>query len=71
MYSQDDVQEPIFFKDIKEVVVTGQLTEKSTEKAVHKVHVITSKKLKSGLFTDLSQVLEKELKISVSQDNVL
>ena len=71
MYSQDDAQEPIFFKDIKEVVVTGQLTEKSAEKAVHKVHVITAKKLKSGLFTDLGQVLEKELNIRLSQDNML
>tara|TARA_B100001142_G_scaffold85490_2_gene86893 strand:- start:26917 stop:28938 length:2022 start_codon:yes stop_codon:yes gene_type:complete len=67
----DDNQAPILFKNIKEVVVTGQLTDKSIEEAVHKIRIITSKKLESGLFTDLGQVLEKELNIRLSQDNIL
>ncbi len=65
-YCQDTL-----FRDLKEVVVTGQLTEKSTEDAVHKVRVISGKELNSGLFTDLGQVLDKELNIKLSQDNVL
>tara|TARA_B100001758_G_scaffold105218_1_gene90124 strand:+ start:40845 stop:42866 length:2022 start_codon:yes stop_codon:yes gene_type:complete len=76
IYSQDEIKtednlEPILFKNIKEVVVTGQLTDKSTEEAVHKIRVITAKQLESGLFTDLGQVLEKELNIRLSQDNIL
>lgn len=71
IYAQEEGQEPILFKDIKTVVVTGQITDKSSEEAVHKVRIISAKKLKSGLFTDLGQILEKELNIRLSQDNVL
>ena len=38
-YSQEDT----LFKDIKEVLVTGQLTEISTEDAIHKGRVISNK----------------------------
>ena len=65
-YSQD-----LLYKDINEVVITGQLSEKSAEEAVHKVRIISGKKLKSGLFTDLGQILEKELNIRLTQDNIL
>ena len=58
-------------KDLSEVVVTGQFTETSIEDAVHKIRVIDSKMLNSGLFNDLGSVLEKELNITLSQDNVL
>ena len=71
IYSQNEIQEQILFKKIPEVVVTGQLTDKSSEETVHKIRVITGKKLKSGLFKDLGQVLEKELNIRLSQDNIL
>ena len=64
-------QDEILFRDIKEVVVTGQLSETSTEDAIHKVRIISGKKLKSGLFTDLGQILEKELNIRLTQDNIL
>jgi len=70
-YSQEEKEKPIFFKNIETVIVTGQIDKKSAESAVHKVRVITGKKLKSGLFTDLGQVLEKELNIRLSQDNIL
>ncbi len=71
MYSQNEIKDSILFKKINEVVVTGQLTDKSSEEAVHKFRVITSKKLQSGLFKDLGQVLDKELNIRLSQDNLL
>ena len=61
----------ILSQQIKEVVVTGQLTERTVENAVHKIRVITGKKLKSGLFTDLGQALQKELNINLVQDNML
>ena len=64
-------QEKTLFRDLDEVVVTGQLTEKSTEDAVHKARIISGEKLRSGLFLDLGQVLEKELNLSLSQDNIL
>ena len=71
VYSQNEIKDSILFKKINEVVVTGQLTDKSSEEAVHKFRVITSKKLQSGLFKDLGQVLDKELNIRLSQDNLL
>ena len=76
LFSQEDTtinitQKKILSKKIKEVVITGQLTEKYNDETVHKVHVITSKQLNSGLFTDLGQVLEKELNMKLLQDNVL
>ena len=64
-------QEKTLYRDLEEVVVTGQLTEKSSEDAVHKVRIISVEKLRSGLFLDLGQVLEKELNLSLSQDNIL
>ena len=64
-------QEKTLYRDLEEVVVTGQLTEKSSEDAVHKVRIISGEKLRSGLFLDLGQVLEKELNLSLSQDNIL
>ena len=70
-YSQQEKEEPKFFKNIETVIVTGQINKKAAESAVHKVRVITRKKLKSGLFTDLGQVLEKELNIRLTQDNIL
>ena len=58
-------------KELKEVVITGQFTETSSEDAVHKIRVIGYKKLTSGIYNDLGNILEKELNIKLSQDNVL
>ena len=63
-YSQKDT----IFKNIQEVVVTGQITEKNAEETVHKIRIISAKKLNSGLFTNLGQVLEKELNFRLSED---
>ena len=63
-YSQKDT----IFKNIQEVVVTGQITEKNAEKSVHKIRIISAKKLNSGLFTNLGKVLEKELNFRLSED---
>ena len=66
-YSQKDT----IFKNIQEVVVTGQITEKNAEETVHKIRIISAKKLNSGLFTNLGQVLEKELNFRLSEDILL
>ena len=61
-------QEASIFKEIQEVVITGQLSDRTTDKAVHKVRIIDLQKVNPGLFTNLGQLLEKEIGISISQD---
>ena len=58
-------------KDLPEVVVTGQISESTTEKSIHKIRIIGSKELNTGLFPDLSSVLSKELNMNLTQDNIL
>ena len=57
--------------NLNEVVVTGQLSETTAEDAVHKIRVIGSNELNSGLFTDLASALSKRLNIRLSEDNIL
>ena len=45
MYAQEEGKEPKLFKNLKTVVVTGQIAEKYSEEAVHKVRIISAKKL--------------------------
>ncbi|MDC3389949.1 TonB-dependent receptor [Flavobacteriales bacterium] len=58
-------------KKLTEVVVTGQLSQVNAKDAIHKIRVINNKILTSGIFNDLSNVLEKELNVRISQDNIL
>ena len=58
-------------KQLDEVVITGQLMETYTEDAAHKIRIINSKTLNSGLFNNLADILEKEINIKLSEDNVL
>lgn len=58
-------------KQINEVVVTGQINELSIEKSVHKIRVIDSKIINSGLYQNLANIIEKELNIKLSEDNLL
>ena len=64
-------QEATIFKQIQEVVITGQLSEKTIDKAIHKIRVIDLQKINPGLFTDLGQLLEKEIGINMSHDMFL
>ena len=61
-------QEDTLFKKVQEVVITGQISKKTTEETVHKIRTISAKKINSGLFTNLGQVLEKELNFRLSED---
>ena len=58
-------------KNLSEVVVTGQLSQVNAKDAIHKIRVINKKILTSGIFNDLSSVLEKELNVRISEDNIL
>ena len=58
-------------KNLAEVVVTGQLSQVNAKDAIHKIRVINNKILTSGIYNDLSNVLEKELNVRISQDNIL
>lgn len=56
---------------LNEVVVTAQYAPNSPEKAVHKIKIIDSKKIKAMGAQNLRDVLANELNIRLSQDNVL
>ena len=58
-------------RELLEVVVTGQISETTAENSIHKIRIIGSKKLNSGLFLDLGSALSKELNINLTQDNIL
>ena len=52
-------------------VVTGQYSESSVENSVHKVKVIDSKRIEAQGAVNLQELMEQEMNIRVSQDNVL
>ena len=56
---------------VDEVVVTGQIALTTTENAVHKVRVIDSKTIESKGAVNLRDVLQSELNIRLSQDQML
>jgi len=58
-------------RELLEVVVTGQISETTAENSIHKIRIIGSKELNSGLFLDLGSALSKELNINLTQDNIL
>tara|TARA_B100001250_G_scaffold58226_1_gene45198 strand:- start:509 stop:2521 length:2013 start_codon:yes stop_codon:yes gene_type:complete len=71
IFSQSTDSLSIKKKDIPEVVITGQLSEVSPDKAIHRVRVIDNKMLSSGIFQNLASILEKEMNIQLLEDNVL
>ena len=56
---------------LKQVVVTGQFSESSPEKAVHKITLISQEKIEALNAVSLDQVLTRELNMNISQDGVL
>ena len=52
-------------------VVTGQYSESSVDNSVHKVKVIDSKRIEAQGAVNLQELMEQEMNIRVSQDNVL
>jgi len=74
IYAQDQdslVKNNDLKRELLEVVVTGQISETTAENSIHKIRIIGSKKLNSGLFLDLGSALSKELNINLTQDNIL
>lgn len=57
--------------DIGEVVVTGQLSERSSDASVQKVRVIDRSTMDAKGAVNLRDVLQSELNIRISQDQVL
>ena len=56
---------------LNQVVVTGQYSASSPEKAVHKISLITRDKIDQLNAVSLDQVLARELNMNISQDGVL
>lgn len=56
---------------LNEVVITGQYSPNSPEKAVHKVRLIDQKKIQSMAAITLKDILSNETNIRLSQDNIL
>ena len=52
-------------------VVTGQYIESSAENSVHKVKVINRQRIEAQGAVNLQELMEQEMNIRVSQDNVL
>ncbi|MFT4752677.1 MAG: outer membrane receptor for ferrienterochelin and colicins [Salibacteraceae bacterium] len=56
---------------LKQVVITGQFSESSPEKALHKITLITRDKIDALNAVSLDQVLARELNMNISQDGIL
>lgn len=56
---------------LHQVVVTGQFSASSPEKALHKITLISREKIDALNAVSLDQVLARELNMSISKDNVL
>lgn len=56
---------------LDQVIITGQFSESSPEKAIHKVTLITRDKIDALNAVSLDQVLSRELNMNISQDAVM
>lgn len=56
---------------MQEVVVTGQYTPISADKAIHKIRIIGREKIDAMNAQNLKDVLSNEMSIRLSQDNIL
>lgn len=57
--------------ELSTFVVTGQYAPSSDENSVHKVKVIDSKRIEAQGAVNLQELMEQEMNVRVSQDNVL
>lgn len=56
---------------LKEIVVTAQYQAVSPEKSIHKVRIIDSKEIEQRGATNMKDLLQQEMNIRLSQDNIL
>ncbi|HMN33579.1 MAG TPA: TonB-dependent receptor plug domain-containing protein [Chitinophagaceae bacterium] len=56
---------------LKEFVITGQYKEQSIEKSTMNIKVVSKDAIQKMGAQQLSDVLEKEMKVNISQDNIL
>lgn len=66
-----DTNEILFNTSIQEVVITGQLSIKPIEDAVQDITLISSEVIESGIYDNLASLLNQQISISISQDNIL
>lgn len=57
--------------ELKTFVVTGQYSESSVDNSVHKIRVIDAQRIEAQGAVNLQELMEQEMNIRVSQDNVL
>ena len=50
-------------KTIKEVVITGQLRNISIDNSIHKIRIIDNKTINSGVYHNLTDIIQKQLNI--------
>ena len=58
-------------RELKEVVITGQIIKKNKAKTLQRIRLIDASKLETGMFNSLSEVLQYESNIQIREDNVL
>lgn len=58
-------------KTIKEIVITGQLSNVSLDNSIHKIRIIDSKTINSGIYHNLADIIQKQLNINLFEDNIL
>ena len=56
---------------LNQLVVTAQYSPNSPEKSVHKISIINSEKIETMAAVTLTDVLNNELNMSISEDNIL
>ncbi|MEL6132646.1 MAG: TonB-dependent receptor plug domain-containing protein, partial [Bacteroidota bacterium] len=56
---------------VDSVVITGQYTPQSLDQAIHPIRTISAEKIERMAAVNLGDVLENELNIRLSQDNIL
>lgn len=58
-------------QQLGEVVITGQMAQRTTEEAVHQVRVVNKQRIAQLGSNNVSEVLSREMNIRIGQDNIL
>ncbi len=64
-------QDSTFFKNLEELIVTGQYKPQTLKKSVYQIKVINSERIKQSGATNVQQVLNNQLGFRFSNDNTL
>ena len=64
-------QDSITFKNLNELIVTGQYKPQSVKNSVYQVRVINNERIKQSGATNIQQVLNNQIGFRFSSDNTL